>query len=71
MEMASIVARMKNHYNETCKRENVQENVDEPLDDVLDVSDVRPSGSANEGVAAATSKYFYINNLKFFLLCDQ
>ncbi|KAE9542331.1 hypothetical protein AGLY_003458 [Aphis glycines] len=57
MEMASIVARMKNHYNETCKRENIQENVNEPLDDILDVPDVRPSGFANEGVAVVTNKY--------------
>lgn len=40
MEMASMIGRMKNHYNETFERERVQEHVDEPcVDEVLVISD--------------------------------
>jgi len=43
MEMASMIGRMKNHYNETFERERVQEHVDEPcVDEVLVISDPRP-----------------------------
>lgn len=43
MEMASMIGRMKNHYNETFGRERVQEHVDEPcVDEVLVISDLRP-----------------------------